>query len=161
MSASYRIADEPRPGPMNHLAVNPFWPLLAIMLGGAWLSWPWFIVNGLAIGSPSRRREILLVLLGLGGAAVLVVSFVLFGAGGLIPKEGIPYALIAITVWKLGISYWIYVTQQRTFAIWEYYGGNARNGMMIALIGMFVGRRGISELLHQNVVLTMIALVLQ
>ena len=41
--SGYRIADEPRPGAMEHLAVDPLWPFLAIMFGGAWLSWPWFV----------------------------------------------------------------------------------------------------------------------
>ena len=35
--SGYRIADEPRPGAMEHLAVDPLWPFLAIMFGGAWL----------------------------------------------------------------------------------------------------------------------------
>jgi len=41
----YRIADEPRPGALSQLAVNPLWPLLAVMLGGTWIAWPWFALN--------------------------------------------------------------------------------------------------------------------
>ena len=33
------VADEPLPGPLQRIAVNPFWPLLAVMFGGAWVSW--------------------------------------------------------------------------------------------------------------------------
>ena len=43
----YQIPDEPRPGPLRQLVVAPTWPLLATMLAGCWLAWPWFCFNGL------------------------------------------------------------------------------------------------------------------
>ena len=52
---SYRIGDEPRPGALARVAVDPMWPLLAVMLGGVWLSWPWFVLNGVVVGSPTRQ----------------------------------------------------------------------------------------------------------
>ena len=64
-SDGYHIPDEPRPGGLVRWAVNPVWPFIAVMLGGAWLSWGWFLFNGAAIGSPSRARERLLVAVGL------------------------------------------------------------------------------------------------
>ena len=48
---SYTIPDEPRPSPWNHLVVRPNAPLLASMLCGAWLAWPWFVVNAIAMGA--------------------------------------------------------------------------------------------------------------
>ena len=61
----YRIADEPAPGSLAVVATSPLWPFIAVMLGGVWLSWTWFAVNSFAVGSPSRRREIIWIVAGL------------------------------------------------------------------------------------------------
>ena len=55
---TYQIADEPIETSLRAYVVRPSAPLMAIMLGGAWLSWPWFAFNAIAMGSPTRRKEI-------------------------------------------------------------------------------------------------------
>ena len=65
----YKILDEPSPGPLAAAAVDPQWPLLVSMLAGPWLGWPWFIVNAHAVGSGSKWKQTLLVLVGLAGSA--------------------------------------------------------------------------------------------
>ena len=54
----YEIIDEPRASRASSLAVDPLWPFLATMLGGAWLGWPWFLVNSHALGSSTKGREV-------------------------------------------------------------------------------------------------------
>lgn len=135
---SYRIADEPAPSGLSHLAVNPIWPLFAIMFGGAWLSWPWFVVNAWAMGSPSRRLEAGLAVLGfVGNVLITLLVLVLIGTGTL-PEWTVPYLLILFSGWKLGISYWLFVRQGRTFGLFEYYGGKARNGLPVVAVGFLV-----------------------
>ena len=59
--------------------------VLAIMFGGAWLSWPWFVFNGFVVGSPTRKKELALVLVGFAGNFVLSM-----GLGGLMASEMLP-----------------------------------------------------------------------
>ncbi len=145
---SYRIFDEPRPSQLSHLAVNPIWPLLGVMFGGAWLSWPWFAVNAYAVGSPTRRRELMLALIGFPGTFA-----VLMGIGWLAQLVGIDspqsrYLGVALSVWKLAVSYWLYVMQARSFGLWEHYGGAARSGMLVIAAAFFL-RRPILEAVPQ------------
>ena len=73
-AGSYRIVDEPAPSALGRLAVNPFWIVLAGMFGpalvGAFVPEPdvlvllWFGLNSFAVGSPTRRGELLWIALG-------------------------------------------------------------------------------------------------
>jgi len=155
---AYRIADEPRPSPISHLAVNPFWPLFGLMFAGAWLAFPWFILNARAVGSPTAKREIALSAGALLGAAAIVMAMLFADGQNLLTASTVRYCLLALTVWKLGFAYWIYVTQARTFSIYEYYGGIARNGLFIVLFAAFVGRRTIMQAIKDH---TLLALTLQ
>ncbi|HEX8538086.1 MAG TPA: hypothetical protein VF664_11525, partial [Cystobacter sp.] len=71
MSATYRIQDEPSPGALGHLVVNPVFPLLSFMMAGAWMGVPWFILNGFAMGSTTRRKETVLAVLVMPGTLLL------------------------------------------------------------------------------------------
>ena len=87
------------------------------MFAGGWLAWPWYVLNGFALGSPNLKRECALVAGGLVGAAVLIV--VLFNIAGFIVgedriRETVPYVILGIVVWKLVIGYWLYSLQART-----------------------------------------------
>ena len=134
----YRIADEPAPSGLSHLAVNPIWPLFAIMFGGAWLSWPWFVLNAWAMGSPTRLREAGLAALGFAGNVVVTIAFLVIYGMQLLPEWTAPYLLILFSGWKLGISYWLFVRQGRTFGLFEYYGGKARNGLPVVAVGFIL-----------------------
>jgi hypothetical protein len=143
----YSIADEPKPGGLSHLVVNPLWPLLAFMLGGTWFGWGWFVLNGVALGSATLRREISLV------AAGFIGSFVILSIGGIFLTSydsnnpiGIRFILLTVTVWKLTISYLLYVMQERSFAIYSYYNERVRNGLIIVILGVLVGHRVIAAL---------------
>ena len=133
----YRIPDEPLPSRWQHLAVQPFWPLLSVMLAGCWMAWPWLMVNAKAMGSPTARAEIRLCLLGFLGSAVY--GFVLLwvvGSGLVQDKLVVELLLVALVVWRLGVTYWVVNLQSRTFHLYEHYGGTVRSGLYVVLGGM-------------------------
>jgi hypothetical protein len=136
---SYQIADEPIETSLRAYVVRPSVPLLAIMVGGAWMAWPWFAFNAIAMGSPTRRKEIALcvaavVLTGVLGATVIA----LFDAGILRPGLPVRLAVLAIVTFKLSITYYIAAVQNRTFHVYEYYGGPVRAGGRILSAGFLL-----------------------
>lgn len=128
---TYRIEDEPQPSALAKLAVNPVWPLLAVMFGGAVVSWPWFALNGFALGSPSRRREAVLAVAGFAGSAALAFAIFAAASSGYLDGVWIQYSLVVLVVWKLAVSYWLYVLQGRSFGLYQLYGGTVRNGLLV------------------------------
>ncbi len=137
---SYEIADEPNPSEeFGNLVYQPTAPLLAAMLCGAWLAWPWFIVNALALGSPTARREIKLCLVGLAGTVVLALAvFGLVDAGIIESRVTLQIALLGVTAWKLGIAYWVSTIQSRTFEVYTYYGGTVQKAFYVLVAGTYV-----------------------
>jgi len=134
--AAYTISDEPRPSKLRHLVFHPSGPLLASMLGGAWLAWPWFVLNSIALGSPTRRKEIAIAIVAvLGSLALAVLVVALDDAKLLETKTRVELAILGITVWKLGCAYWVCIVQSRTFHVYTYYGGTARPVMVPLLVG--------------------------
>jgi len=140
LARTYQIMDEPQPGGLSRVAVQPFWPLLAVMFGGAWLSWPWFVLNAIAIGSPTRRRETIIAICGFAGNFVLSIGIGTLLYNGTLPQGVGPYLGLGLIVWKLGISYWLFVLQSHTFGIYEYYGGTVQNGLIVVVAGSIGGR---------------------
>lgn len=140
---SYHIEDEPRPGALQTVAVRPFWPLLGVMLGGAWLAWPWFVLNSVAVGSPTLKRELAWAAGGFAGSAVLIFGILHLHLNGLLAEPSLPYALLALTVWKLWVSYRLFVLQSRTFELYEYFGGEVKNGMLVVLAALFFARQAL------------------
>jgi hypothetical protein len=121
--------------------VNPFWPLLALMLGGSWLGLTWFVLNGWAMGSARKMRELGIAAIGIAGSVVIVLAIVLAAGAGALPKSALPYALLVATVWKLGVGYVLFRLQTQTFGLYEYYGGPVSNGIFVALAGAFLAPR--------------------
>ena len=138
---SYRLQDEPRPGAWSHLVVNPLWPLFAVMFGGAAVSWIWFAWNGIAVGSPTRRREIFWVLGGFAGSLGVLLVILSLAAAEVIEGAGVRYALLALTVWKLFVSYWLFTIQSRSFHLYEHFGGVVRNGFFVVVVAFFLVNR--------------------
>lgn len=135
----YRIPDEPLPSTWQHLAVRPFWPLLSVMLAGAWMAWPWLAINAKAIGSPTARTEIRLCLLGFLGSTVLGLAILgALGAGLIHSKPVLSLLMLLVVVWRLGITYWVMILQSRTFHLYEHFGGTVRSGLYVLLAGIFV-----------------------
>jgi hypothetical protein len=140
-AATYRILDEPRPTGLGHLATNPVWPMLALMLAGPWLALPWFALNAFATGSATRWRE-------LGGvlafAPVTLLLSALLGLAvqrALVPAWSPPYLWMLVSVWKLGLGYWLLTLQQQGFALHAYFGGVQRNGAPLLVAGVLLDAR--------------------
>lgn len=142
---TYAIADEPIESSRRHLVVSPSAPLLAEMLCGAWLALPWFAVNAIALGSPTRRKELALCVLSVAVTAVLGATLLALRESGAIESTTVlRLGLLAISAWKLGMTYAIYIIQERTFQVYEYYGGPVRSaayalGLGISLRATVVG----------------------
>ena len=136
MAGPYHIRDEPEPGRLQHLVVNPSWALLAVMLCGAWLAWPWLALNAYALGSPTRRRELAMVGLGFAGTLVLALAVLwLIDHDVITGAIAIRMAVLTIVVWKLGLSYAVFMLQNRTFHVYEHYHGATRNGAIVLVAG--------------------------
>ncbi|HWO27110.1 MAG TPA: hypothetical protein VNO30_50620 [Kofleriaceae bacterium] len=133
---TYAIADEPIETSRRHLVVNPSAPLLAEMLCGTWLSLPWFAWNAIAMGSPTRRKEIALCALSLVVTAVLAAAVLALREGGVIESRTmLRCALLGIITWKLAMAQAIYTLQSRTFHVYEYYGGPVRPASYVLSTG--------------------------
>lgn len=133
---SYQIADEPHGTSLSAYVCKPDAPLLAMMVCGAWLAWPWFIFNSIAMGSPTKKREITLVLIAIAGTFVLGwLALALVGAGVIRIGTQLELGFLVVTTWKLAMAYQITTIQARTFHVYEYYGGAVRNSSAVMTVG--------------------------
>jgi len=135
---AYRIADEPAESPLSKLAVSPLWPMLAVMFGGAGLSWSWFALNSFAIGSASRKRELTTIALGLGltiGIGLLAIAGYAHFIG---QRDYFAYAMLPVVACKLLFCYRLQLMQTRSYELYKYFGGISRNGAAVLLLGYFV-----------------------
>jgi hypothetical protein len=136
---TYLIADEPVDSTLRDYVVRPHMPLLASAVCGAWLAWPWFAFNAFAMGSPTRRKELALAGAAFAGTTVLALAVLGLFRLGVIPN-GAPLrlALLAITAFKLAFSYYLSMVQDRTFHVYEYYGGPVRDPRRLISVGWLV-----------------------
>lgn len=136
LEMSYQIADEPHATSLSDYVCKPDAPLLAMMLCGAWLAWPWFIFNSIALGSPTWKREIALVLVSIAGTVALGWSvFALLSAGLITIGTQLQLAFLLVTTWKLGTAYAISTIQARTFHVHAYDGGEVRSSSAVMSLG--------------------------
>ena len=139
MTMTYAIADEPIETSRRHLVVDPGAPLLAEMVCGSWLSLPWFAFNAVAMGSPTRRREIALCALTFAVTAVLGYTVLALREIGVIESRTVlRFALLGIVTWKLAMAYAIHTLQARTFHVYEYYGGPVRSASYVISTGFLL-----------------------
>ncbi len=133
---TYSIADEPIESSRRHLVVDPSAPLLAEMVCGSWMSLPWFAFNAVAMGSPTRRKEIALCVLTLAVTTVLGATVLALREIGVIESRTVlRFAILGIVTWKLAMAYAIHTLQARTFHVYEYYGGPVRSASAVISTG--------------------------
>jgi hypothetical protein len=133
---AYAIADEPIESSRRHLVVDPSAPLLAEMVCGSWMSLPWFAFNAVAMGSPTRRKEIALCVLTLAVTTVLGATVLALRESGVIESRTVlRFAILGIVAWKLTMAYAIHTLQARTFHVYEYYGGPVRSASVVISTG--------------------------
>ncbi len=150
----YRIPDEPRPSSQEALIVDPLWPLFAQMLVGSWLALPWFAANALFMGSPTRAREWLLVAASVVGSLALLLGIEWAWDAGWFHHVDVAYALLSITVLKLGCAYALYNLQSRPFQLWKHFGGRPKNGLLLVVGAMVIAKPTIGAWLGNGLLST-------
>jgi hypothetical protein len=150
VSAVYRIRDEPLTQPRGFV-IDPFWALLAVMMGGAAFGALLFALNAYFLRGPTWRREVELSLTMLLGAAILGFILVQAEASGALAAGAVKYAFLIVVAWKLAVTYWIYYLQQTGFALFEYFGGKAQNGLALVFVGAILMRRVIVQAVEHPV----------
>jgi hypothetical protein len=147
-AGNYVLPDEPAPGPLARLAVDPIWPLLAQMLAGSWLALPWFVFNAHALGSPTRHREAALALASLLGAAAFEFLVIMFYPRETLPMLGMRLLMLGTLCIKLTLAYLIAIRQSAVYELFTHFGGKGRNGIVVLLVGAVVARPWLAEHLH-------------
>ncbi len=51
-------------------------------------------------------------------------------------QHRIQYLVLVIAVWRLTFGYVVFMLQSRTFDLFEYFGGEPRNGVFVLIVGM-------------------------
>lgn len=142
--ATYRILDEPVARGLSIPALNPFWPLLGMMFGGAWLGVAMFVFNAFALRGPTFARE-----LSIAGAILLGSPLIIFLIGFALNQQwmsdgAIKYALLLVVAWKLSLAYWVFFLQQQSHALYEYFQRGPSNpqaasiGPALVIVGSLV-----------------------
>ena len=139
MSVAYRIQDEPIGERRGLPALDPFWPLLAMMFGGAWIGTAAFAYNAWVLRGPTWGREIGLAISALLGAPVLLFGLGLLRSSDLLPGSSLQYAFLLIVAWKLGLAYWVFFLQQNSHALYEYFGGYHARAAQLGILVVFAG----------------------
>ncbi len=141
MPARYRLPDEPMPGALSRHAVDPMWPLLALMLAGNAFGLAWFAFNSVALGSPARAREGLYIAASVLGSALLLMLLAIASGNGWLDESALRYAGLSLIALKLVCGYSLYISQQRSCELWEYFGGKPANGLPLVIISALFGRK--------------------
>lgn len=139
--SSYQIIDEPQGSKLSHTTVDPMWPLLGFMLGGALFSWLWSAINGIALNSPNRNRELFTI-----GVAISVFIAMYTGLGALMANGSVDgmnpeYIKVAIISVELIFCYKIYLMQRGSFDIYEYFNGKVASPVIGLFLALLMGRK--------------------
>lgn len=127
-----------RVGAAKAPVVRPIFPLLAMMFAGVWLAWPWFLFNEAMMKSDDLRRQAKVVVIGLLGATALASIIMAMIQVELLGVREARYVAVLLTAWKLGVSYVLDTRQNKSFALWEYFGGQPLNGAYVVLAASFL-----------------------
>ena len=115
----YRLVDEPRPGPLQRLALPP---LLVFLVATFFQPWGLLLIaaNAVALNGPHRNREIALSI------AAIAVHYAALGALGLLVGAGLMrvgqahYLFVAAIGFGLVFAAMAYVSQARTADLRRY-----------------------------------------
>lgn len=138
MTVAYHIQDEPIGGRSGPPALDPFWLLLSMMFGGAWLGASAFAVNAWLLRGPTWAREVGLAIAVLLGAPALLFGLGILRTNGMLPGSSLQYAMLLIVAWKLGLAYWIFFLQQTSHSLYQYFNNVANPGRTASVGAMLV-----------------------
>jgi hypothetical protein len=141
---AYKIIDEPAPSPLTKLSVNPVWIFLASLFAGTGVGLLWFLLNSFAIGSATKRREMLFVAIGIAGTPLIYTALGALWNAGFLDAAWAPYLRLGVTAFQLTMIYLLHLTQQRSFELFEFFGGTPR-AAFIPLILLSVARPSLAE----------------
>ena len=134
--ARYRIPDEPRPTGLIRYAVDPLWPLMALMLSGNGIGLLWFAFNARALGSPAVLREAGYIAASLAGCVMVALVIGWAADYGYLQGSAVKYA---------ALGYALYLSQSRSAELVTHYGGVLRNGAVGLLVCFLIGRSLLAE----------------
>lgn len=133
----YAIPDEPAPSRYQRFVVQPSATLLGVMLGGSLLGLPWMVFNGYAMGSAFRRKELLYAVVTAIAQFGLLGLLIYLTATGVFSKREFGYASLLVHAVRLTGAYFIYASQEKSFDLYQHFGGPVNSkGMFVALVMM-------------------------
>jgi hypothetical protein len=145
-SKGYEIIDEPTRGQFPGLVVSPTFPMFAFMLAGSAIGFAWFAFNAFAFGSATRTRELAIAVLTPALVAVLALGSGALVAGNVLPGSSGPYIALVAVALKLSAAYFIFTKQRVSYELYVHFGGAARNGALVLVAAIFLGRRALEGL---------------
>jgi hypothetical protein len=108
------------------------------MFAGGWLAFPWFVVNAFALGGKRRYGDLAIALAGLLlNAALITGSFALLNQM-VLNEQTFPYVLLGPLAVRLSLFYVLFLRQATPFELFQYFGGTARNGLLLVIAGAFL-----------------------
>lgn len=138
--STYQIIDEPKPSGLSKLTVNPMWILFGYMIGGSIFSWIWFALNGQALNGANIKKERVTLLV---GVVLLFLSYAALGyliQSDLLLKNLLDYYKLAIVVMELTICYRLYLYQQSTYGVFEYFEQKGVNPIYFMILALVIGK---------------------
>jgi len=138
-TSGYVIPDEPAPGKLAAITVTPYAAFLGFVLGGAVVGLPWMVLNGFAIGSATRKREAAIAVATLAGMLALALFIGWLHGEGFVPDASLRYLGLSIHATRLVGGYTIFLMQERSFELYQHFGGQVtRHGWVIAVALMVI-----------------------
>jgi hypothetical protein len=135
MTKGYKLPDEPEPSALSRFTSDTHWIFTASILGGNWLGAPWFAFNAHAVGSATKRRELVL-------AALLPITTM--SAGLLLewiirrfhlPDRTLNYGIVAVFALKAALLYEVQRRQAVSVGIHRYLGRKMTSGAVLVAVG--------------------------
>lgn len=121
--------------------MNPVWPLLASMFAGAWLAYPWFVLNAFALGGRRRFADLAIAVGGLLASALCLFAYTVVADRKLLGELTAPYLLLLPVAVRLVSFYWLFMRQEQVFGLYTYFGGKKRNAMLVVVLAAFLRSR--------------------
>ncbi|NKF48995.1 hypothetical protein G3R49_00200 [Shewanella sp. WXL01] len=138
---TYQVIDEPQHSKMSKVTVNPMWPLLSSMVGGALFGWLWFAVNSFALNSPNRGKELLTIVIALFVFVAAHVATGIFLNNGYLKGIPVDYVILILLCMKLVFSYKLFLMQMKSFSVYTHFEGKVANPVAGLILAYLAGRK--------------------